>query len=643
MRIVLRYVLFTFLIASPVWIVHQSLAQGAPTFVINLRDTALEAFSEQVSEITGRTIILDPGARGKVTVISTEPLSADAVWDLYQSVLRSSGFAAIRTGQVWRVAPQAKIGQSAQGDGFGGSQDLVTVLVHLNTLPSADAMRVLRPMVASFGVLEALTKPNALIVTDTGENVQRIMELARSLDKRPAQQTQSLTLRFANARETGQLLRQILQAGGQGERGPLIAVDERSNTLLIRGRSDEVVDAIFLAESLDTPSGTKPTTRVFRLRNSDAETVAEILKGLVGTAPTATNPVAQALSTPSPDQSEPSVVSNAPAGGLAIQTSPELNAIIVRGSPAAISDADRLISELDVRRPQVLIEAAIVEVSGDTAEQLGIQFGAGSAVPQQSFAATSFSLTGLSLRAILAAVGGPAASIATEGFSAGININDNFGILIQALAQSSKANLLSTPSLTTLDNQAAEIVVAQNVPFLTGSFSPSGASNDVFSTIERKDVGIILRVVPRVHEGDTVRLEVSQEVSSLVNANIQGAVDLITNRRSIQTTILADNGGTIVLGGLITDDRQSTDSKIPVLGDVPVVGRLFRADQERRTKRTLFVFLRPTILRDRSAVETASQARYSRLRDAAAAPISVGSLLFDEPVQALPVEIQGLY
>ncbi len=321
-----------------------------------------------------------------------------------------------------------------------------------------------------------------------------------------------------------------------------------------------------------------------------------------------------------------------------------MNAIIARGPPAFLAEIDALIAELDVRRPQVLIEAAIVEITGDTAEQLGIQFGVGDTAPEGGIVASSFSGVGPSLKSILATLGVPASvALASEGLTAGISAGDEFGILIQALAQSSKANLLSTPRLTTLDNQAAEIVVGQNVPFRTGSFATAGNTVNPFTTIEREDVGLTMRVIPQIHQGEVVRLEISQEISSLVNANVAGAADLITNRRSIQTTVLADNGETIMLGGLITDDRLSSESQVPVLGDIPLMGKLFGSERQSRSKQTLFVYLRPTILRNRADVAQQSQGSFDRVRAAEVEPLNRGSLLFGEQARKLPLEIEGLY
>ena len=639
-----------------------AVAAAQSGYLINLRDTEIQAFAEQVSDITDRTLILDPAVRGQVTVFSQEPLDAEGVWQLFQSVLRVYGYAAVPSGVGWRVVPQAGVNQSALQDSRArvGPEDFVTQLVNLRTLRGEEAVRVLRPLVAPFGYIEALSQPNAIIITDTAANARRIAELARSLDSRPGEEIGLFRLRYASARELGQTIQQILAEEVPGASTPTIAVDERSNTLLIRADPGLLGEIQTLARNLDTPGGAQPVTRVFRLRHSDAEAVAAILSGLAGVAAPVSNPVAQALA---PDAEVQDVtiipgagaVSGAGAGGLAasglaaagaqiaIQTSAELNAVIVRAPPSVIAEMDQLIRELDVRQPQVMIEAAIVEISGDVAEALGVQFGVGDAALRGRFAATSFSLTGLALRSILGVLGVPASvGVVGEGLSIGLGV-DNFGILVQALARSSRANLLSTPSIMTLDNRPAEIVVAQNVPFLTGTFTPSGDPGDLFSTIEREDVGIILRVVPRVHDGDVIRLEVSQEVSSLVNANVPGAVDLVTNRRTIQTTVLADNGGTIVLGGLITEDRLSTESEVPVLGDIPVVGRLFSAEQESLRKQTLFVFLRPTIVRSRVDATNVALGRYDRLRAVDPQPPTSGSLLFGDPVKTLPLEINGLY
>ena len=669
--------------------------------IVNMRDVEIAQVAEQVSRITGRTLILDPSVKGVVNVVSAEPLSADGVWDLFRSVLRVYGFAAVKSGAAWRIVPQASAIQggatAASGRNVVRSQDVVTRVVPLRNLPADAAVRVFRPLVASFGSIEPLAIPNAIVVTDYAENVRRIERLAQDLDAGGGASFESLPLKYASAKDVGAALARML-GDGTAPGSPKIAVDERSNVILIRGDARSLSEARRMAALLDKQGGSAPTTRVFRLNFADAESVTDVLRGLTGGSQSAaTNPVARSLSRSRSSIGAGSTFSTsssstansgqgnfgalggqgglngggattgspiaALAGGLSgsggsasgstasagiqtddvsIQPAPELNAIVVRGTPAAIAAIGQLIEELDVRRPQVLIEAAIAEVTGDAAEALGVQFAAGgAAVINGVSGGTSFSNTGVSLSSVIAALVPGGLGLVGDGLSLAGGSKGNFNILVQALGTSTKSNLLSTPSITTLDNEPAEIVVGQNVPFRTGSFSTTGNTLTPFTTIERQDVGITLRIVPRIHEGDSIRLEVSQEVSSLVGS-VTGAADLITNRRSIQTTVLADNGDTIVLGGLITDDRTNTRSQVPVLGDIPVLGNLFKSRQQTQTKRTLFVFLRPTILRDRASVVAAAKVKYDRLR-AQEAGDPDRSLLLHPPAPRLPLEIPGIY
>ena len=676
--------------------------------IVNMRDADIAQVAEQVARITGRTLVLDPSVKGVVNVVSAEPLSPAGVWDLFRSVLRTYGFAAVRSGAAWRIIPQATAIQSgavaATGGGAVRAADIVTRVIPLRNLPSDAAVRVFRPLVASFGSVEALTTPNAVVVTDYAENVRRIERLAGQLDGGGGAAFESLPLRYASAKDVGAALVRIL-GDGTAPGAPKIAVDERSNIVLVRGDAKALGEARRVAALLDKAGGAAPTTRVFRLNFADAEGVTNVLRGLIGQPQAATNPVARSLSRSSSSIGagstgtassgvQSSFSPNGSVGGfsgqngygvfggmgglngggpvsggspifgggatsaattagggsaaasvraddLTIEAAPELNAIVVRGTPATIAALAALIDQLDVRRPQVLIEAAIAEVTSDVAEQLGVQFGAGNAaVIGGASGGTSFNNAGLSLGSIVSALL-PGGTVLGTGLSIAGGSKGNFSILVQALGTSAKANLLSTPSITTLDNEPAEIVVGQNVPFRTGSFETGGNSLSPFTTIQRQDVGLTLRVVPRIHEGDSIRLEVSQEVSSLVGA-VTGAADLITNRRSIQTTVLADNGDTIVLGGLISDDRTAVKSQVPLLGDIPVLGNLFKSRSIERVKRTLFVFLRPTILRDRASIIAAADAKYARLR-AAEAGDPERSLLLHPPVPRLPLEIQGLY
>lgn len=650
------------------------------TYILNLRDADIKTVAEEVARITGRTIVLDPGVAGQVTVLSSTPLDQVGIWEMFQSVLSVNGLAALPSGKFWRIVLQdtAKAGGGLAGDGaVPGRLDVVTQLVELNTFSAATAAEAFRPLVASFGYIEAVPDTNTLIITDTAENVARIAAIARSLDSGGALQVYSIPIRNAEATEVGAAVQAVL-GEPQGLNAPRVTVDPHANVLILRGDLATYDLVTRIVADLDVKgrpqNSTVLVTQVYRLRFADATSLANVLRGLVGAPGGATNPVAQALADPiaAQDQgdpnsaTDPNVVLNAgisPIGtadggsGDAVTIEPviETNAIVVRARQSMQTDIAGLISQLDQRRPQVLIEAAIVEVSGDISEELGVQLGFGRATPPGGFAATSFSNSGPALKNILSLLGvSEAGALAPGGLTIGLARQDDYGILLQALGKSNKANLLSTPSITTLDNQPAEIVVGQNVPFRTGSFATDGAGASAFTTIERRDVGITLKVLPRVNQGDAIQLDVSQEVSSLTNTTVAGAADLVTNRRSIQTTVIADNGGTIVLGGLISDNRTMVGSEVPGLGRLPILGGLFRNKSETRNKQTLYVFLRATILRNNVDVAVVSDQRYQRLRS-----IEVETLQLDpqrspatrpatRPARrtatpTLPVELDGLY
>ena len=611
--------------------------------VINMRGADIKDVAEQVSRITGRTLVLDPQVQGVVNVVSAEPLSRNGVWELFLSVLRTSGFAAVRSGNVWRVVPQATVVQSGASETGAASsnQQIVTRLIRLRNLPSDQAVRALRPLVSSFGAIEPLTEPNGVVVTDYAENIRRVQQLAATLDQGGGTSFDSIALRHASATEVAASVSALL---GSDAGGPRVTADERSNVLLIRGDAADLAQARSIVQALDTPGGATPVTRVVRLRNSDAESITEIVRGLLGGEPSATNPVARSLrnstglaslsasnrdtaaQAASAMSSSGDGAAAAPAGaaarpegftadGVTVQASPELNAVVMRGPPATVDMLEDVISQLDLRRAQVKIEVAIVEITGELGEQIGVQLGLGGAVPDDGvIGGTGFSNAGTDLGTVLTALGYPAGRLLGAGLSLAAGSEGDFGLLLQAVGTNNAANLLSSPSITVLDNEAAEIVVGQNVPFRTGSFATDGNSTNPFTTISREDVGLTLRVVPRVHEGGVVRLEVSQEISSLVPTAVIGAADLVTNRRSLQTSALADDGETIVLGGLVTDDRQTANSRVPGLGSLPLIGAAFRSRRDSQTRRTLFIFLKPTILRDSASVAADAQDAYDRLR-----------------------------
>lgn len=672
----------TALVAQPV------LAQEneAADIVVNMRGVEIADVADQISRLAGRTLILDPAVKGTVTVTSATPLSTGGVWELFQSVLRANGFAAVRSGRAWRIVPQGNAVRDGGASSRSASgQELTTRMIRLANVPSAEAARVARPLVANFGSVEPLAQPNAVVVTDYADNVRRIESILRSLDGGGGGLTfATISLRNGSSAEVAQAIQTVLGDAAAG--GARVAADVRSNTVIVRGTPSAVADARRMIASLDTPGGATPMTRVFRLNYADAESVTEVLRGVLGQESTTTNPIARSLSTQRDRSRSPSGVLGgliasggtnasqmaAAAGAaaaaqqgqqaqlgstqeqtaqgfstpeLTVQPSSDINAIVVRGTPAAVAAIEPLITDLDVRRPQVLIEAAIAEITGEEAEALAVQLGmGGAALTQVEGAATSFQGLGTpSLGAILDALDVPIAGAIGPGLTANLAIGDNFSILVQALGTSTKSNLLSTPQITTLDNKVGEFVVAQEVPFITGSILTDSSDVTPYTSVERKDVGITLKVLPRINAGDTIRLEVVQEASSIAATQLSQATDLITNRRAINTTVLADNGQTIVLGGLTSDDYGQVKSQVPILGDIPILGELFKSRRESRQKRTLFIFLKPTILRNGEDAAAIAKQKYARLR---AEELDLGgssNLLLKPLPPRLTLEIDGIY
>ena len=370
---------------------------------------------------------------------------------------------------------------------------------------------------------------------------------------------------------------------GSGAGSIRVVADERSNRLIIKGEKTSRERIRKLIEQLDKPSYFSGSAKVIRLRYADAKKMAELLKSVTSEAGSGKD-------------------SKKVKGKASIHADEELNALVIRAEPSLLKEIDEIIHELDVRRAQVLIESAIVEVTGTVEDALGIQWAVGDS--DHPVAGTNFSNAGQSLNNIVAAVKGASAGAATGGLSSGLTLgaltnnkkgNFSFGAVIQALADDSNANLLSTPSIMTLDNQEAEIVVGQNVPFITGSTTSSTNSNP-FTTIKRQDIGVTLKVKPHIHEGNEIRLEVEAKAESVATIALSGQTDLVTNKRSLKTMVLASNGETLVLGGLISDNITESESKVPLLGDIPLLGWLFKSKTSKHEKRNLMIFLRPTVV-----------------------------------------------
>lgn len=661
----------------------------AQTWKINLRDADLTAFVNEVADITGKNFAVDPRVKGTVTVISNKALTRDQVYDLFLGVLNVNGVVAVPSGNTIKLVPDTNARSS--GTPFDSRNRIrgelvVTRVIWLENTNPSDIIPAIRPLMPQYAHLAAIPGTNALIVSDRAENIEQIEKLVRTLDGTGDDDIEAIPLRNSQAEEIIGLVDAMSATGTsrdvRGSRVRLIS-DARSNRLLVKGDAASRKRIRELVQMLDVaPADRLGGLRVFRLRHASAKNLAQMLQGLVTgqntssssnstssnnssfsnssnntTTGTTSNTGSSSTlgsgasvnltSLGSNSNSNNNQLSTFSAGGISIIADETQNALIVKAEPALMREIESAIDQLDSRRSQVLIEAAIVEVSGSTGEQLGIQWALGDLT--SGVGLINFTNVGASLASIGAAVAvgtTGAASVASKLTGAALALGDvrekngktNFyGALIQALDSNSKANLLSVPSVLTLDNEEAHIVVGQNVPFITGSTTlTSGGTTSPYQTVERKDVGLTLKVIPHIGDGGTIRLEVEQEVSAVVPDSVS-TTDITTTKRLIKTAILAEDQQTIVLGGLIQDDNTNTTQAIPGLSKVPVLGRLFRSDSDTHQKRNLLVFLHPTIIRDGQSVNDLTQKRYGQVR---------GLQLILDPngnITRLPEQIDRIY
>ncbi|MGV8842176.1 MAG: type II secretion system secretin GspD [Pseudomonas sp.] len=579
--------------------VTPSATQQEESWTINLKGADIREFIAQIAQITGETFIVDPRVKGQVSVISSTPLTLSEVYQLFLSVMATHGFSVITQGEQARIVPNAEAKTDA-GQGPAAPDRLETRLIQVQHTSASELIPLLRPLVPQYGHLAAITSANAIIISDRSANIARIEDLLHQLDQKGDRDYSVLDLQHAWVMDAAELLNKTLERGqAAGSAGIQVIADSRTNRLIILGPPAARAKLVALAQSLDSPTSRSANTRVIRLRHNDAKALAETL-----------GEISEGLKTQSDGEA------TRKPQNILIRADESLNALILLADPETVATLEDIVRQLDVPRAQVMVEAAIVEVSGDISDALGVQWAVDARGGKGGLGGVNFSGTGLSVGSVLNAIQEDTIpSNLPDGAIIGLG-SKSFGMLITALSANTKSNLLSTPSLLTLDNQKAEILVGQNVPFQTGSFttSASGADNP-FTTIERQDIGVTLKVTPHINEGASLRLEIEQEISSIAPTT-QGvnAVDLITNKRSIKSTILAEDGQVIVLGGLIQDDVTQTVSKVPLLGDIPLLGRLFRSNKDTRIKRNLMVFLRPTVIRDAAGLAALSGKKYSDIR-----------------------------
>ncbi|MCE4057120.1 type II secretion system secretin GspD [Pseudomonas sp. Au-Pse12] len=565
-------------------------------WTLNMKDAELRDLVNEVGQITGKTMILDPRLNGKVTVQSTTAMNQEGIYSLFLTALRSQGYVAMDQGDRVLILPVAEAKTKAHVQASGASEEFVTQVIELHNANASEVAAAVRPLVAVDAYMAPSTTSNALIVSDSANNVQRIRQVVGELDNAGGRQFNILQLKHAWAGDVAKTLTDSLTDSNGAQTSAKAIGDSRSNRLILVGPAPIRQQMQRLAQSLDVPTNVGDTARVRRLNHSDAKKLEELLSGIGKRMETGNR------GGDSQKQESPVLVS----------ADASQNALVLMASPAQLATFESIIDELDQPRAQVLVEAAIVEVSGDINQALGVQW-AGSR--GKVSAASNFNSAGLSIGTLLNNLQDEKRPTLPDGAIIGIG-GSNFGALITALSSDSNNNLLSTPSLLTLDNEAAEILVGQNVPFQTGSYTTdtAGASNP-FTTVERKDVGITLKVTPHINEGNFLRLNVEQESSELAAAPPGiNTSDVITNKRSVKSTILANDGQIIVLGGLIKDNVKVQVSKVPLLGDIPWLGRLFSSSKEVNEKTNLMVFLRPTLLRNTASTEQMSRQKYNSMR-----------------------------
>jgi len=598
------------LIALPLSFLLLIEAVNAELVTLNFSDADLIAVINSVSQITGKNFIIDPRVKGKVTVISSKPLDEEEVYQVFLSILQVHGFATVPTKNAIKIIPDATAKQSAtpltRGDEEPGDQ-LVTRVLQINYINAAQLVPILRPLVAQQGHLAAYAATNVLIISDRASNIGRIDRIIHQIDRESDSDIEIIKLKYAFAAEVVRLLTS-LNIKGPDQKNPLsgqvkFTADERTNSILLSGEKSKRLKYIAIISALDEPVESTGNTHVVYLHYAQAKNIASILS----------NVGAEVIKAEA--QNTPVGKSGAAVSSVSVQADETSNALVIT-APASVYPALRaVIQQLDIPRAQVHIEAIIAEILLDTSDELGVQWlidanpsGGGPVFSSQ------FSGSGTSIASI-------ADGIIPDGMVLGLGRLDdpnlNFITLIRALSGDSETNLLSTPSIVTLDNQEAEISVGQNVPIVTGETVIIGTTDSItnpFRTVERQDVGISLKVKPQINEGNTITLTIEQEVSN-VSATATSAVDIIINKRVIKTTVLLEDGQLLVLGGLIDDKVNETVQKVPFLGDIPILGALFRSTKLTKVKQTLVVFIRASIIRDPDKARALSRRKYNFMRD----------------------------
>ncbi|MEJ2692076.1 MAG: type II secretion system secretin GspD [Candidatus Thiodiazotropha sp.] len=582
----------------------------AEQITLNLNNADIEALIKTVSEHTGKNFVIDPRVKGKVTVISAHPMEREEFYQVFLSILEVHGFSTIPSGNLIKIVPDVKAKQAGipTVDGLNGlpGDQVVTRIIQVKNVTAAQLVPILRPLIPQEGHLAAYPNTNVLIISDRRQNVDRLLKIIEQIDQVSDSSIEVVALQHASAAEVVRILNGLQEPAskGVGANSVKLVADERTNSVLISGDPTSRLRSKVLIKHLDTPFDNAGNAQVIYLKYANAKDLLTVLTGVSETM----------------DKNKQAGGKGAgkPGGPINIQADEASNALIITAPPDQYRSLEAIIRKLDIRRAQVLVEAIIAEVSYDKIKKLGVQWivdgtpdGSGP-VGVINLGSPSISSIGTAAAAGSAINLGPGTLIGAGKFD---STSVNFAALIQALESDTSSNILSTPSLMTLDNQEAEIVIGQNVPFVTGSYASTGgttSSVNPFQTVQREDVGLSLKVKPQINEGNAIKLEIEQETSSIYTS--ASASDIVTKKRTIKTVVMVEDGDTIVLGGLMDENLQQSEERVPILGDIPLLGALFRATSTTKLKRNLMLFLRPVILRDAATNTQIASSKYNFFR-----------------------------
>src|SRR5712671_1286184 len=616
-------------------------SQDGPTITPNYKDADLSQIIQAVSEVTGKNFIIDPRVNAKVTMLSATPMSPAAFYEAFLSVLQVYGYVAVPAGKVIKIVPNTDARQlpanDLPADVSRTSDEIVTQIITMKNVSAAQLVPILRPLIPQYGQLAAYAAGNMLIISDRASNVSRIVRIVQRMDESGDEPIEVIALHNASAADVVRIVNSLNQ-GGQGAEAAgaaaKIVADDRTNSILLTGEKSQRLKLKALILNMDTPLSAGGDTQVRYLRYADAEKIADKLKGqATATAKAQGGPPAAGAGGGSPNVD----------ASVTIWADVSTNALIITAPPKIMKSLMVVIDKLDIRRAQVQVEAIIVEIDVNKSSSLGVQWlldGGNSYGYGVTNLPTSGGTSIVDLAsAVLGATGTtttipstPTGTTGTTGISSSTvgtgatfalgrynaNTKKGFAALIQAIRSDGSSNIISTPSLITMNNEEAEVKVTQEIPLITGQYSNSQTSlngtTSPFTTIQREEVGTILKVTPHINEGNSVQLKIEQEDSS-PGAKLTDSADISTNKRSIKTTVLIEDGGIIVLGGLMSDTVTQSEDRVPVLGAIPLLGNLFKSRSGSRQKKNLLVFIRPKILRDADATETTSEGKYDEVRD----------------------------